>query len=41
MAKEDAFTRLIEALKVLPNVGPKTAQRMAYQLLQNNRDGAL
>lgn len=41
MAKEDAFSRLIQALKVLPNVGPKTAQRMAYQLLQNNRDGAL
>lgn len=41
MAKQDAFSRLIEALKVLPNVGPKTAQRMAYQLLQNNRDGAL
>ena len=41
MAQQDAVSRLIEALKVLPNVGPKTAQRMAYQLLQNNRDGAL
>lgn len=37
----DAFTRLINALKILPNVGPKSAQRMAYQLLQHNRDGAL
>ncbi|MDO5059478.1 MAG: recombination mediator RecR [Neisseria sp.] len=36
----DAFTRLINALKVLPNVGPKSAQRMAYQLLQHQRDGA-
>ncbi|MCS4532915.1 recombination mediator RecR [Neisseria montereyensis] len=36
----DAFTRLINALKILPNVGPKSAQRMAYQLLQHNRDGA-
>lgn len=31
---------LIEALRVLPGVGPKTAQRMAYQLLQHDRDGA-
>ena len=38
--KNDAFTRLINALKVLPNVGPKSAQRMAYQLLQHNREGA-
>lgn len=36
----DAFTRLINALKILPNVGPKSAQRMAYQLLQHSRSGA-
>lgn len=36
----DAFTRLINALKVLPNVGPKSAQRMAYQLLQHSREDA-
>ena len=36
----DAFSRLISALRILPNVGPKSAQRMAYQLLQHNRDGA-
>ena len=36
----DAFTRLIDALQILPNVGPKTAQRMAYTLLQQNRAGA-
>ncbi|VEJ21221.1 recombination mediator RecR [Neisseria animaloris] len=38
--KPDAFNRLINALKILPNVGPKSAQRMAYQLLRHNRDGA-
>jgi recombination protein RecR len=32
--------RLIEALRVLPGVGPKSAQRMAYQLLQRDRAGA-
>lgn len=36
----DAFTRLIHALRVLPNVGPKTAQRIAYHLLQHERKGA-
>jgi len=32
--------RLIEALRVLPGVGPRSAQRMAYQLLQRDREGA-
>lgn len=36
----DAFIRLINALKVLPNVGPKSAQRMAHQLLQYKREEA-
>lgn len=36
----DAFTRLTKALEILPNVGPKTAQRMAYELLQHKRTGA-
>ncbi len=31
--------RLIEALRCLPGVGPKSAQRMAYHLLQRDRDG--
>ncbi len=31
---------LIESLKCLPGVGPKSAQRMAFHLLQRNRDGA-
>lgn len=32
--------QLIEALRILPGVGPKSAQRMAYQLLERDRDGA-
>jgi len=32
--------RLIEALRVLPGVGPRSAQRMAYYLLQRDRPGA-
>jgi recombination protein RecR len=32
---------LIQALRCLPGVGPKTAQRMAYHLLQHEREGAL
>jgi len=31
---------LIEALRCLPGVGPKSAQRMAYHLLERDRDGA-
>ena len=31
---------LIEALRCLPGVGPKSAQRMAYHLLQRDRGGA-
>jgi len=32
------LTQLIEALRFLPGVGPKTAQRMAFQLLERGRD---
>jgi recombination protein RecR len=32
---------LMDALRVLPGVGPKSAQRIAYQLLEHDRDGAL
>jgi recombination protein RecR len=32
--------RLVEALRVLPGVGPRSAQRMAYHLLQHERAGA-
>ncbi|MBV8618403.1 MAG: recombination protein RecR [Curvibacter sp.] len=31
---------LIQALRRLPGVGPKSASRMAYHLLQNDREGA-
>ncbi len=31
--------RLMEAFRVLPGVGPKTAQRMAMHLLERDRDG--
>lgn len=31
--------QLIDALRVLPGVGAKSAQRMAYQLLERNREG--
>lgn len=32
--------RLVEALRVLPGVGPRSAQRMAHHLLQHDRAGA-
>ncbi len=31
---------LTDALRRLPGVGPKSAQRMAYHLMQHDRDGA-
>jgi len=34
-----SLNRLIEALRCLPGVGPKSAQRMAFHLLERNRDG--
>jgi recombination protein RecR len=33
--------RLIRALRCLPGVGPKSAQRIAFHLLERDRDGAL
>jgi recombination protein RecR len=35
-----SLDELIESLRVLPGVGPKSAQRMAYHLLQRERAGA-
>jgi recombination protein RecR len=35
-----ALARLIDALRILPGVGPKSAQRMAFHLLQDGRAGA-
>ncbi len=40
MKYSPALGRLIEALRILPGVGPKSAQRMAFNLLERNRDGA-
>ena len=40
MSAPDSLERLIEALRCLPGVGPKSAQRMAYHLLQRERPGA-
>jgi recombination protein RecR len=36
-----ALAHLVAALRRLPGVGPKTAQRMAFHLLERDRDGAL
>ncbi|HMW56706.1 MAG TPA: recombination mediator RecR [Accumulibacter sp.] len=40
MNTPSSLESLIEALRCLPGVGPKSAQRMAYHLLQHNRTGA-
>lgn len=39
MAETPLLQNLIEALRVLPGVGPKSGQRMALQLLQRDRHG--
>ncbi len=40
MAAEASLERLVEALRRLPGIGVKSAQRMTYHLLQHDRDGA-
>jgi len=40
MKTPSSLHHLIEALRVIPGVGPKSAQRIAYQLLEHDRDGA-
>ncbi|MBI3524914.1 MAG: recombination protein RecR [Betaproteobacteria bacterium] len=40
MSAPGSLEKLIEALRCLPGVGPKSAQRMAYHLLQRERPGA-
>lgn len=40
MTQLSAIDQLIDALRCLPGVGPKTAQRMVLHLLERNRDGA-
>lgn len=40
MKNPPALEQLIDGLRCLPGVGPKSAQRMAYYLLQRDRKGA-
>jgi recombination protein RecR len=40
MDKPATLEELIQALRCLPGVGPKSAQRMAYHLLQRDQKGA-
>jgi recombination protein RecR len=40
MAISNAIEALKEALKALPGVGPKNAQRMAFHLMERDRQGA-
>jgi recombination protein RecR len=41
MGYSPLIDQLIESLRCLPGVGPKSAQRMAFHLLERNREGAL
>lgn len=40
MSHSPLIQQLVDALCCLPGVGPKSAQRMAYHLLERDRDGA-
>jgi recombination protein RecR len=40
LKQPSALAALIEALRVLPGVGPRSAQRMAYHLMQHDQEGA-
>jgi recombination protein RecR len=40
MKQPSALSALIDALRALPGVGPKSAQRIAYHLMQHDRPGA-
>ena len=40
MKNPSSLEELIDALRCLPGVGPKSAQRMAYHLLQRDHEGA-
>jgi recombination protein RecR len=41
LSQSDLLTQLIDALRCLPGVGQKSAQRMAYHVLERNREGGL
>ena len=38
---ESLLSQLVQAFKVLPGIGEKSAQRMAFYLLEKNREGGL
>ena len=40
MSSPSSLDSLVEALRCLPGIGPKSAQRMAYYLMQRDRQGA-
>ncbi len=40
MVEQSLLEQLIEALRCMPGIGRKSAQRIAHHLLQRNRDGA-
>lgn len=41
MTSQPLLNQLVESLRCLPGVGPKTAQRMALHLLERNREGGV
>lgn len=41
MSSEPLLNQLTDALRCLPGVGPKSAQRMALHLLERNREGGV
>ena len=36
---ENLLSQLVQAFKILPGIGEKSAQRMAFYLLEKNREG--
>ena len=39
MGYSPLLQKLVDSLRCLPGVGPKSAQRMAFYLLERDRDG--
>jgi len=40
MSQSPLINKLVDALRCLPGVGPKSAQRIAFHILERDRDGA-
>ncbi|HBH11396.1 MAG TPA: recombination protein RecR, partial [Gammaproteobacteria bacterium] len=40
MIEQSLLEKLVEALRCMPGIGKKSAQRIAHYLLQRDRDGA-